>query len=78
MIKMFSFLFLLIIISSTSFSQITIKEFPFDNSYQTDSVNYANTLKRKFIPLDSNWQVFVEDSKIKSLHKCLQFYKSIL
>jgi len=63
--KIFSLVFLLIY-SSTFYSQITIKELPADNSYQTDSVNFANTLTRKFIPLDSDWQVFVEDSKTSS------------
>ena len=66
--KTLSLLFLLLFASSTLFSQITIKELPADNSYQTDSVNYASTLTRKFVPLNSDWKVYVEDSKATSVN----------
>ncbi|NOX64853.1 MAG: hypothetical protein GXO85_03415 [Chlorobi bacterium] len=66
--KRFSFLFLLLFIFSTSYSQIKIKELPVDNSYQVDSVNFSNTLTRKIIPLNSDWKVFVEDSKTSSVN----------
>ena len=58
----------MLFVSSISYSQITIKELPTDNSYQTDSVNYANTLTRKLLPLNSDWQVYVEDSKSTSVN----------
>ncbi|GAG83187.1 unnamed protein product, partial [marine sediment metagenome] len=58
----------MLFVSSISYSQITIKELPTDNSYQTDSVNYANTLTRKLLPLNSDWKVYVEDSKSTSVN----------
>lgn len=64
--KSLSLLFLLLFTSLTSFSQIKIKELPLDDSYQIDTVNYSNTLTRKFIPLNSDWQVYVEDAEESS------------
>jgi len=58
----------MLFVSSISNSQISIKELPTDNSYQTDSVNYANTLTRKILPLNSDWKVYVEDSKSTSVN----------
>ena len=64
--KYLSCLFLFFV-SSSIFSQIMIKELPLDTSYSTDTVNYANTLTRTFIPLNSDWNVYAEDSKETSV-----------
>jgi len=65
--KRFSLLFLLLFVFSTIYSQIKIKELPADNSFQADSVNFSSTLTRKIIPLNSDWKVYVEDSKASSV-----------
>ncbi len=64
--KYLSCLFLFFV-SSSVFSQITIKELPLDISYSTDTVNYANTSTRTYIPLNNDWNVYVEDSKETSV-----------